>query len=336
MREGILCIDIIANSIYNILTEILLILFSERSVNMRKCDKCQIIIKDNEQRCPICGKEIEGFNQSATQQSTEVASPLYETRGLDFGGWVKNILQQTAFSAAVVIYVINIVLNIIIGIADGITWSYLASVASMLLLAVPLVMMYKDRNNRESSVKTLSAMRFIKILAGVQIVLVGLMIAVLLAGSVIMALAGNTAVMELFGMDAFVSMEGIVLSDQEKIMLMSAALFVGTIFAAVVSIPYAVATFLLTSDITSALKGKTLKKLRGTGVFRAYNIITLGFSILAAIGILGMYQGNALMGVFAAAGMLTAAIPGFLLSRLATQLNNIVKTEFWLSSVKNN
>ena len=61
----------------------------------------------------------------------------------------------------------------------------------------------------------------------------------------------------------------------------------------------------------------------------------LVFSIITAISVPGLYGGNMFLGLIMAAGMITAAIPGYLLSRLATQLNNIVKTEFWRELYKN-
>ncbi len=284
---------------------------------MRKCDKCQIKLAENERYCPICGSEIEGFSAPSADCADFV--PLYETTGLDFHNRLKNFLQQPMFAVAVFTAVLNILLNIGLCFVSG---DYgimsISSIAPTALSVIPFILLYADRKNRADASKPLRAMGFLKVLSILQIIMVSVMMILFLIVSVVVTLTGTELFTEILPFEFYFPME-----DMD---VLGISLFFGTVLGAAVSLPFAISPFLIVRDLICGLKNKNLKKIRGATVFKIYNTVILVSSIFLALDSLSATD-SPIFTLLYLLTVISGALPGFLFSVLVSRLNNIVKTE---------
>ncbi len=284
---------------------------------MRYCCKCQIKIEDNEERCPICGKLIEGY----VKPENNGASPLYETGNLDFNGWLKNFLQLNSFKAAVILCIISFIISVVMSFTEGFGFSAIVAAVASAVGIIPFVMLLGDRNNRGNGDKALKIFKFMRVLAIIQIVLLGIMIGLFMLAAAVMAVVGTTPFGQLLPFEFYYIEEGMAY-------IVAASLFLGTIFAAAITLPYAISCLNLTNDIILGLKGAELPKLRGAVAYRVYSVIVFVFSVLTALNLF-TFSTNLVMDLILGTETIISAIPALIFSDLLLRLNNAVKTEHY-------
>ncbi len=293
---------------------------------MRVCEKCQIKIEDNEKYCPICGKEIAGMAEMM-EETAEINHPLHETESLDFSGWLKNLLQQKGFTAAVIFSVMAVLLNIVSLFVLNFTVGELlisaGSIAASAVYAAAMCMLYADRNNRENNIKTVKAMQILKVLALLQIISVAIVVLIFIAAGTAIFLGSMSETLQ-----ALLPFE-LYFVETEMLPTVGISLVLGSLLAAAVTAPFMISSFNLTRSIIKGVKGGNALKIKGASVYRVYNVIMFVSSMLMAISTLALPETETAVIVVSFLSTVSAAFPGFLTSGIASRLDNIMKMEMW-------
>ena len=294
--------------------------------NMRVCEKCQIKIEDNEKYCPICGKEIEGMTETSGAEE-ETSRPLYETQNLDFSGWLKNLLQQKGFTAAVIFSVMAVLVSIVSMFVMNFTATEMilsaGSISGSAVYAAALAMLYSDRNDRKNNMKTIKAMKILKVLALLQMILIFIIVALFIVAGVGIILGGASETLQ-----SLLPFE-LYFVDTEMLPVVGISLILGSLLAAAVTAPFMISSFNLTRSIIKGVEDGKTTKIKGAAVYRIYNIIMFVSSMFMALSTLTLPETETAVIVVSFLSTVSAAFPGFLTSGIVSRLDKIMQMEMW-------
>lgn len=287
---------------------------------IRKCERCQIKIKDNETKCPICGREIPLAQSEANAAAEGDKSPLYETENLKFSDRFKDIASQKTLLNAIILLILNLFQSTVVVLHRGLAFG-IVSIIFEILFVIPLIMLYRDRNNRLNNAGTISALKILRALAVVYIACIGIVFAIAAASGIIIMLTGSAS------LAGYIPFEFYGIST-ESVYIAGAMIIAAAVLSAAIMLPFALSAMSIVKSIQRGFGGEMIAEIKGAKVYRLYMTAMFVFCIITAAASFGFMRSIA-EGLYEAATVIIAGLPGFMISGMIIRLDNVVRISFW-------